>query len=79
MWTYVGQILNFIVFVGVLYYLLYKPVGRILRERKEKQDEALRKAEQLRAEADEIRAAVSAAVSKSGPSLNMSIIEISKQ
>lgn len=61
MWSYFGYLLTFLVFVGVLYYLLYKPVGRILRERKEKQDEALRKAEQLRAEAEEIRGAAAKA------------------
>jgi len=57
MWSYFGYLLTFVVFVGVLYYLLYKPVGRILRERKEKQDAELRRAEQLRAEAEDIRAA----------------------
>lgn len=52
-WTYIGQIVNFIVFVVILYYLLYRPVGRILKERKDAMEADLREAEKLRAEADQ--------------------------
>ena len=55
-WTYVGQIINFIIFVVILYYLLYRPVGRILKERKDTMEAELRQAEKLRAEAEEARA-----------------------
>ena len=54
--TVIAQIVNFLVFVGVLYYLLYKPVGRVLRERREAEEADLRKAEELRAEAEKMRA-----------------------
>jgi len=55
-WTYVGGILSFVVFVVILYYLLYRPVGRILKERKDAMEADLRKAEQLNAEAQQARA-----------------------
>ena len=56
LWTYLGQIVNFIIFVVILYYLLYRPVGRILKERKDAMEADLRKAEELRAAADKARA-----------------------
>ena len=52
-WTWIAQIGNFIVFVVVLYFLLYRPVGRILKERKDAMEADLRKAEKLRAEAEQ--------------------------
>jgi len=54
-WTYVGQIINFLIFVGVLYYLLYRPVRRIMQERKDAMEADLREAEEQRAEAERIR------------------------
>ncbi len=55
-WTYIGQIVNFIIFVVILYYLLYRPVGRILKERKDAMEADLRKAEKLHEEAEQARA-----------------------
>jgi len=55
LWTYVGQIVNFIIFVVILYFLLYKPVRKILRERKEEMESDLRDAEKKREEAEKIR------------------------
>ena len=56
LWTYIGQIVNFLVFVGILYYLLYKPVRRIMQQRKDEMEADLKAAEQQRAEAEKIRA-----------------------
>jgi len=53
--TYIGQVVNFIIFVVILYYLLYKPVGRILKQRKDEMEAELREAEKLRAEAQAAR------------------------
>jgi F-type H+-transporting ATPase subunit b len=50
-WTYVGQIINFLIFVVVLYYLLYRPVGNIMKARRDKMEEDLRDAEKKREEA----------------------------
>ncbi|MHC5053853.1 MAG: F0F1 ATP synthase subunit delta [Planctomycetota bacterium] len=55
-WTYVGQIVNFLIFVVVLYYLLYRPVGRIMKARRDKMEEERRDAEKMRAEAQAARA-----------------------
>lgn len=55
LWTFIGQIVNFIIFVVILYYLLYRPVGRILKERKDAMEAELREAEKLRAEAEAAR------------------------
>lgn len=56
-WSTVGQIVNFIIFVVILHYLLYKPVKRIMRERKNEMERDLREAEERRAEAEKIRLA----------------------
>jgi len=55
-WTFIGQIINFILFIVILYYLLYRPVGRILKERKEEMETELREAQKLRADAEKARA-----------------------
>jgi F-type H+-transporting ATPase subunit b len=55
-WTYSGQILNFIIFVVVLYALLYKPVRRMMQERQHEMEEKLRQAEELHNEAVRLRA-----------------------
>ena len=55
-WTYVGQIVNFLIFVVVLYYLLYRPVGNIMKARRDKMEEDLHDAEKKRAEAQAARA-----------------------
>jgi F-type H+-transporting ATPase subunit b len=55
-WTYVGQIVNFLIFVVVLYYLLYRPVGRIMKARRDKMEEERRDAEKMREEAQAARA-----------------------
>ena len=55
-WTYVFQIINFIIFLVILHFLLYKPVRRIVRERKEEMEAELRDAEKKRAEAEKMRA-----------------------
>lgn len=54
-WTYIAQIINFIIFVVVMYYLLYRPVRKILKERRDEMEGDLRKAERLREEADKVR------------------------
>jgi F-type H+-transporting ATPase subunit b len=56
MWTYVGQIVNFLIFVVILYYLLYRPVGKIMKDRQDKMEEDLRNAEKERTEAQTARA-----------------------
>ena len=53
----IGQIVNFIIFVVILHYLLYKPVKRIMQERKDEMERDLREAEERRAEAEKIRLA----------------------
>jgi len=55
-WTYIGTIVSFLIFVAILYKLLYKPVGRVLKERKDAMEADLREAEKLRAEAEQLRA-----------------------
>lgn len=54
-WSTVGQIVNFIIFVVVLHYLLYRPVKRIMQSRREEMESDLRQAEAQRAEAEKIR------------------------
>ena len=54
--TYIAQIINFIVFVVILYFLLYKPVGRIMRERRDQMESQLREAEQKLAQARDLQA-----------------------
>ena len=58
LWTLLGQTINFVIFVVILYYLIYRPVGRILKQRKEEQEAELRKAQELRAEAEKQQAEV---------------------
>lgn len=53
-WTYVGQIINFLIFAVILYFLLYKPVRRVMKERKDEMEAELRDAEKKRAEAQEM-------------------------
>ncbi|MFH1730792.1 MAG: ATP synthase F0 subunit B [Planctomycetota bacterium] len=55
-WTTVGQIVNFLIFVVILHYLLYKPVGRMMRKRKEDMEAERREAEKKLQEAEGIRA-----------------------
>lgn len=55
-WTTVGQVVNFLIFVVILHYLLYKPVGRMMRERKDKMEAERREAEKKLQEAEGIRA-----------------------
>jgi F-type H+-transporting ATPase subunit b len=55
-WTYVGQIVNFLIFVVVLYYLLYRPVGRIMKARRDRMEQERRDAEKMREEAQAARA-----------------------
>ena len=55
-WTYGGLTVSFIIFVVILHYLLYKPVSRILKERKDDMEAELRRAEELRAEAEAMQA-----------------------
>jgi len=55
-WTLIAQIINFLVFVAILYYLLYKPVRRIMQARKDEMEAELRAAEGQLAEAEKIRA-----------------------
>ena len=58
-WTYLAQIANFLIFVAILYHLLYKPVGRLMKQRREDMEAErldaqakLREAEDIRAEAE---------------------------
>jgi len=50
------QIVNFLVFVVVLYYLLHKPLGRIMKARRDRMEQERRDAEKMRAEAQAARA-----------------------
>jgi mannose-1-phosphate guanylyltransferase len=50
LWTYIFQIINFLVFVAILYYLLYRPVQRMMQKRKDEMEAKLREAEKQRAE-----------------------------
>ena len=51
-WTYLAQVVNFIVFVLVLHWLLYKPVLRIMAERREAMEADRLAAEEMRREAE---------------------------
>ena len=55
-WTYIAQVVNFLIFVAILYLLLYKPVRRIMKQRKDEMEADLREAEKKREEAEKIRA-----------------------
>lgn len=55
-WTYIGQIVNFLIFVVILYLLLYKPVRRVMQQRKDEMEAELREAEKKLREAEKIRA-----------------------
>ena len=55
-WTYIGQIVNILVFVIILYFLLYKPVRRVMQQRKDEMEAELREAEKKLQEAEKIRA-----------------------
>jgi len=54
-WTYIGQIVNILVFVVILYFLLYKPVRRVMQQRKDEMEAELREAEKKLQEAEKIR------------------------
>ena len=56
MWTYLAQIVNFLVFVAILYFLLYKPVGRMIKARRDQMEAERRDAEKKLAEAETLRA-----------------------
>lgn len=53
--TTIAQIVNFLIFVAVLYYLLYRPVKRIMQARKDEMERDLREAEKKLAEAEALR------------------------
>jgi F-type H+-transporting ATPase subunit b len=55
-WTYVGQIVNFLAFVVILYFILYKPVRRVMQKRKEEMEAELREAEKKLKEAERLQA-----------------------
>lgn len=50
-WLLVAQIVNFAILLAVLYYLLYKPILKMFRDRSNKIDEGLKSAEKLKADA----------------------------
>ena len=50
MWTYIGQLINFIIFVVVLYALLYRPLGRILTARRQAMEKEREEAKKLTVE-----------------------------
>ena len=54
-WTYVGLIVSFVIFVAILYYLLYKPVHRVMQDRRDEMERDRREVEKLRAEAQAVR------------------------
>ena len=55
-WTYIAQIVNFFIFVVILYFLLYKPVRSIMQQRKDEMEAELREAEKKLKEAEQLRA-----------------------
>jgi F-type H+-transporting ATPase subunit b len=55
-WTYIAQIVNFLVFVVILYLLLYKPVRRIMQQRRDEMEAERREAETKLQEAEKLRA-----------------------
>ena len=54
------QIISFSILVGILYYLLYKPVLNILDNRSNKIKESLSKATEVQAQSEETEAAIQA-------------------
>jgi len=54
-WTYLAQIVNFLIFIAVLHYLLYKPVTRMMKRRREEIESDLAQAEEKRKEAEKLR------------------------
>ena len=58
LWTTVFQIINFLVLTTVLYFVLFRPVMRSMRERKAKEERATRETAQDRQEAERLRAAL---------------------
>lgn len=52
-WTFVAQAVNFIVFVVILRFLLFKPARRFMRERRDEMEKQLRQAEKKEQEAKE--------------------------
>ena len=57
----IAQIVNFLVFVVILYYLLVKPVRKVMKERRDKMESERREAEKKLAEAEKLRAEAEAA------------------
>lgn len=54
-WMIIGYAVTFLVFVAILHFLLYKPVRRIMEERKNEVAADRKKAEAMRAEAEKLR------------------------
>jgi F-type H+-transporting ATPase subunit b len=54
--TIIAQIINFLLFVLILYWLLYKPVRRIMKQRQDAMEADLRRAEEQRSQAERLRA-----------------------
>ncbi len=50
------QLFNFVVFLGVLYWLLFGPIRRMLEQRRKRIADSLRAAEDLRAQVEQDRA-----------------------
>jgi F-type H+-transporting ATPase subunit b len=55
-WTYLGQIINFLAFVVILRFLLYKPVRRLMQQRREEMESQLHAAEKKLKDAETLRA-----------------------
>ncbi len=54
-WTFIFQVINFVVLLFILKRLLYKPVREILQKRRDMVRETIEKAEQMRKEALELK------------------------
>ena len=52
-WTYIGVLVSFAIFVVILHRILYKPVGKLLKERKETMEAELAEAKKLREDAEQ--------------------------
>lgn len=59
-WTLIGQLVNFLIFVAVLYYLLYRPAGSMMRQRREEMEASLEEARKKETEARNLRQDVEA-------------------
>jgi len=54
-WTIIFQIVNFIIFAGILHHLLYRPVKTMMEKRRETMESQLEEARQERQQADELK------------------------